>query len=293
MKLATLQYLTKKKRINRALFYEISNPPSHATKQLETKVQANRAKYLKLRNKENELEKHKLLEPNNLTVTSINNFLKSGSENLIIDISAFPKKFFFPIIKLILLNKNIKNIVVTYTTPQKYCEDDLSWNPESWSHLPLFMPVQYPEQPIDLAIVGVGFMPFALPKLLLGKYNATPVKFLFPFPPGPPNYQRTWEFVRKIEKSFNFKSTDNLIRVDSNNFPDAYNYLVSETDNGNKKAIFAPYGPKPISLAMCLYASKYNSPVYYTQPRDYNPEYSTGIKETFAYCIKLNGVDLY
>ena len=155
------------------------------------------------------------------------------------------------------------------------------------------MPVDFPEPRVDLAIVGIGFMPFGLPNLLMSKYKSTPVKFLFPFPPGPPNYQRTWDFVWKIEKSFTFNHQDSIIRIDSNNLSDAFEYITRETNNGQKKVIFAPYGPKPISLAMCIYATIHHSPVYYTQPTHYNPDYSSGIKDTYAYCINLNSVNLY
>ena len=99
--------------------------------------------------------------------------------------------------------------------------------------------------------------------------------------------------MRKIEKSFSLKQNDSLIKLDSNNLPDAYDYIMHETSNGQKGVIFAPYGPKPISLAMCIYASKHNSAVYYTQPHHYNPNYSSGIKNTFGYCIILNSTILY
>ena len=65
--------------------------------------------------------------------------------------------------------------------------------------------------------------------------------------------------------------------------------------------VFAPYGTKSMSLAMCLYACSHpeNTDVCYTQPKSYNPQYSTGISmvngvpDTFAYCIRLDGKDFY
>jgi hypothetical protein len=218
--------------------------------------------------------------------------LHSSDGNIVIDISTFPKRFFFPLVKR-LLNAGLKNLIVTYTSPLQYCKDELSGNPYPWDHLPLFMPVDYPERQIDVAIVSIGFMPFGLPGLLLSRYNSTPVKFLFPFPPGPPSYQRTWDFVRKIEQSFNFKPTDKIIRLDANNMPEAFEYIISETHNVTKRAIFAPYGPKPMSLAMCIYATINDSSVYYTQPTHYHPHYSIGVGKTFAYALILGGNNLY
>jgi len=290
--IATLLELEKAGQINQLLFYTIIDPPSKDTSIIQDKLTVNQSKLLASIKSIIKIEDHKLLEPYKEIVDSINNFLKTSSGNVIIDISTFPKRFFFPMIKM-LMSQNLENLVVAYSTPEKYCDHELSGNPHTWDHLPLFMPVDFPEPQIDVAIVGVGFMPFGLPELLLSQYNATPVKFLFPFPPGPPNYQRTWDFVRKIEKSFSFKPSDNIIRLDSNNMPDAFEYITRETEGGDKRPIFAPYGPKPISLAMCVYATLKDSPVYYTQPTHYNPKYSSGIKNTFAYSIVLGQKKLY
>ncbi len=45
--------------------------------------------------------------------------------------------------------------------------------------------------------------------------------------------------------------------------------------------VLAPYGPKPLSLAMCLFALsvpvEHRPAVVYTQPQVYAPKYSTGI----------------
>jgi hypothetical protein len=290
--IGTLSSLEKSNQINQSLFFKVIDPPSKETLAIESKLLTNQTLLESATSSSILIEDHDLLEPYKNIVDSVNRFLAKSDGNIIVDISAFPKRFFFPIIKR-LMQGNLKNLIVTYTTPEKYCSDELSGNPHSWDHLPLFMPVEVPEPQIDVAIVGVGFMPFALPELLLSTYNATPVKFLFPFPPGPPNYQRTWDFMRKIEKSFTFKPLDSIIRLDSNNMPDAFEYITQETDAGNKNPLFAPYGPKPISLAMCIYATLKDSPVYYTQPTHYHPEYSSGIKNTYGYSVILDGKKLY
>lgn len=290
--MATLLELEKTDQVNQCLFYKIIDPPSKDSSIIADMIAANEGKLKAATQSQLNIEDHNLLEPYKDIVNSINKFLETSSGNIIIDISTFPKRFFFPIIKMI-IKRGIENLIVTYSTPVKYCDHELSANPNSWDHLPLFSLAEFPEPNPDVAIVGVGFMPFGLPDLLSSKYNATPVKFLFPFPPGPPNYQRTWEFMHKIEKSSPLKQFDSIIRLDSNNMPDAFEYISKETNAGDKRAIFAPYGPKPISLAMCIYATLRESPVYYTQPKYYNPEYSTGIKDTFAYCIVLNKKNLY
>jgi hypothetical protein len=278
---------------NTVRLFEIIDPPSKNTKVIQEKIALNKNKYLALGGLASEIETHQLMEQHHLIVSSIDNFLINTTGNIIFDITTFPKRFFFPILKK-LIQKDLENLFVTYTTPDGYCKEDLSANPDTWSHIPLFGPVDFPEPTLDTAIVGVGFMPFGLSKLLLSKYNTVAIKFLFPFPPGPPNYQRTWEFVRGMEALPESKNINNaLIRISANNMPDAYNYLIQETNNGEKKTIFAPYGPKPISLAMCLFAIKFEAPVFYTQPKYYTPDYSFGIKDCFCYPIVYNKKSLY
>lgn len=290
--LGALLDLHQQDKLANVLYFKIVDPPSKDSKEIAAKLEDNTTKFHAIGRSKNELQQFGLLEPVGKVIEAINSIVTKSSGNIILDISTFPKRFFFPILK-ILLQQNLNNLLIAYTNPQTYCKDDLSGNPDTWSNLPLFGNVTYPEPALDLAIVGVGFMPFGLPRLLEGKYSTIPVKFLFPFPPGPPNYQRTWEFMRKIELSFNLKETDKIIKLDSNNLSDAYDYISYECANGKKDVVFAPYGPKPISLAMCLYATKYNSPVFYTQPHHYNPNYSSGIKSTFSYCIRLNSRMLY
>jgi hypothetical protein len=290
--LGTLADLQAQSKVANALYYKIIDPPSKDSTEIERKLEVNMTKFLGLGRSNNEVKEYGLLEPVGKVIDDVINMVTRSAGNIILDISTFPKRFFFPILK-ILLQQELTNLLIAYTNPKSYCKEDLSGNPDTWSNLPLFGNVAHPEPTLDLAIVGVGFMPFGLPRLLEGKYSAIPVKFLFPFPPGPPNYQRTWEFMRKIELSFNLKETDKIIKLDSNNLSDAYDYINYECANGEKNVIFAPYGPKPISLAMCLYASKHNSPVFYTQPHHYNPHYSSGIKNTYCYCIKLNSKLLY
>ncbi len=290
--IGTLDFLSRGNIIKNARFWKIIDPPSRDSKILNEKIKKNEKVFLNLKRHANEIEDHNLLESQNEVLSGLNEFLRQTSGNIVFDITCFPKRFFFPIIK-ILRQKNLKNLIITYSTPTSYCKDELSSNPNSWGHLPLFGPTNFPEKAIDVAIVGVGFMPFGLPQLLLNNYNSTPVKLLFPFPPGPPNYQRTWDFIREIEKTYTLKKSDDIIRIDSNNLPDAYEQINSLSDSGTKTVLFAPYGPKPFSLAMCLFASKHDSVVYYTQPSHYNPNYSVGLSKTLAYGVVLDSNNLY
>lgn len=288
----TFENVIKSGILNNGYFFEIIDPifsDEHAQK-----IKIARDKILKMyKDDKIKIYIRELLQEDIKLYEDIKSLLDNSISSIIIDISCLPKRYFFPLVKLAMQEDRLQNLIITYTVPEKYCSEDLSDDPEPWYPLPFFMPVSFPDEKYEVAIVGTGFMPFSLPKLLKDKHSEILLKLLFPFPPGPPNYQRSWEFVRKIEKHYTLKSNDKILRINSLDLCEAFDHICSATNFGNNKAIFAPYGPKPISLAMCIYASLSNSPVYYTQPKYYNPNYSIGAKENLAYCIKINGKNLY
>jgi len=61
-----------------------------------------------------------------------------------------------------------------------------------------------------------------------------------------------------------------------------------------RPSTFAPLGPKPQFVAMCLLASQLDGfPVYYAQPQTYASNYSIGCDSMYACWVKRNSVDLY
>lgn len=236
-------------------------------------------------------ENHSLLEPAGDIFNFVQRFIDSSDGNIILDISSYPKRFFFAMTKLLARNNKVKNLVITYTVPEQYFAGNLSDNAQSWAPLPLYGPIEPEDENFDLAVVGVGFIPLGLPDLLKDKQDKLELKLLFPFPPGPPYYQRTWNFINQMKVSSKI-DTKQIYRIDAKSVPVIYDKIESFVFGG-KKILFAPYGPKTMSLAMCLSAIKNNSVVYYTQPTSYQPEYSKGISQSFAYLIKIDGENIY
>lgn len=287
-----LEVLTKLRRLDNNAFLKVWDPPSEFSGKIKDRLAFIEKEYLKLVGTRHNVHERYLLCANSDIVSFINSFLDRNAPNVVIDISCLPKRFFFPFLKIALNDENVRNLVVTYSTALSYA-DKLSEDPEPWEHLPLFGPIDYPEPTPKHAIIGIGFIPFGLSKLLKDKYSSIPVTFFFPFPPGPPFYQRSWEFLRNIEDKYSFKPEDNLVRVNSVDVSDVYNHIKSITNEGNEPAIFAPYGPKPISIGIAIYSALSKSPVYYTQPKKYSPEYSSGKGSVFAYLLKKEGNILY
>ncbi|MBA2882082.1 hypothetical protein HNR65_002416 [Desulfosalsimonas propionicica] len=244
------------------------------------------------------IHEYELFDRHSKLVKGIQNILSSFDDNIIIDISALPKRFFFPIIRLAMEDRTKKNIIATYTRPNTYGQL-LAQDPEPWSPIPLFGPTKYPEPKVRRIIIAIGFSPLGLPDFLEQGYDQGTVNLLLPFPPGPPNFNRNWEFIRRLEKNLPSDVAPDPIRIHPWDLPECFDRLVNISDMGNDYTLLAPYGPKTVSLAMCLFAELNGFPVYYTQPKEYYPFYSEGVAEedgepqVFAYCLRIDGQDLY
>jgi len=281
-------------------FIEVIDPDSIYAELAKEKREMHTNELVNLIGKKPKIDSLKLFSTAAALKKHTREFISNSNGNVILDISTLPKRFFFPIVKDLLSSDDVKNLIVTYTLPLEYYDGNLAEDPKPWDYLPRYQHTEtYPLPAVENAVVGVGFLPFGLPELLKDNYSDAKVTLLFPFPPGPPNYQRTWEFVREIEKFRPLEDDSQIIRIDVLDVPGCYQQISTLGDNGKKHTIFAPYGPKSHSLAMCLYAAKYDCDVFYTQPSSYHPDYSLGMKyinnapETYAYCIKLNNNLLY
>lgn len=276
------------------LYFDIKPPATSYLISQNSKLKQNREILLASGLRTSDIIEINLLASVNDFLEPVKDFINRSNGNIVFDISSFPKRFFFPILKSLVKSTEVNNLVVTYTKPIKYTEGELSGDPSEWSHIPGgFMSDTFPEPEPEVAIISVGFMPLGLTKLLIGKYQDARVQLLFPHPPGPPNYQRNWDFVNRIYDSYPSLNLNDMIRVHALDTNDAYDRICDITNSGQDKSILAPYGPKPVSLAIALFAIEKGVPVYYTQPNYYSPEYSSGIKETYGYWIKKLGENLY
>lgn len=231
-------------------------------------------------------------------VNTVDQFAAVCEPHVLLDLSSLPKRFFFPFIKRLLLSRRIETLIATYTVPEHYLPGELAEDHSGFAHLPLFGPAGFPDKKVDMAIVSVGFMKLGLSDLLEPYKTGVAIRTLLPFPPGLPAYHRNWEFIREMRSTLP-PGLPPPLRVEAYDCADTFDHIMQLTNQGTKNCIFAPFGPKPTSLAICLFASLAKNIVYYTQPRVYNPDYSTGIKTwngrlaAYAYCLRVNGLDTY
>lgn len=212
---------------------------------------------------------------------------KSSKVELWLDVTALPKRFFFLYLKLAVNNPRVRRLLAMYSQPAPggYTSEHLSENPGDVRPLPGFGPgVDSPRR----LVVALGFETLGLPQLL-GEYRDRQHRptMLLPFPPGQPYSRRIWETLRVFE---GVADNIDVRRIPALDAFDAYDQVAAATSHDpGRRAVLAPYGPKPISIGMCLYAIDSGSPVYYTQPRAYHPDYTRGMGPTYAYCLVLHG----
>ena len=217
------------------------------------------------------------------------------TESVILDISSMPKRFFFPLLKRLLNCPDVLNLLMTYTTPSHYDAGPLSGDPEEWDILPGFRTDDPDTQNLAAKrlVVNVGFMPEGLLEHLGEDDPESTAHLLVPFPAPARIVRRTWAAVARLVGDPSHSSRHRIHRIAPQDLPEAFEKLLSLSNQNKFPLSLAPFGPKPISAAMCLFAAQTGMPVYYSQPKTYSPLYSDGIGQVLGYWIKSNGHNLY
>jgi len=227
------------------------------------------------------------------------NFTREVTRNaraIVLDITSFPKRFFFPILRELLSDSEVEDLVITYTSPDEYSpiNEPLYEEIEPWRTLPGFSSL---ENAREIWIVSVGFLVESLRQYAADEPGQK-IKLFIPFPASLDNLRRTWASIAAL----NSRQTPNRFdeyRVDPCDVSAAFDRINMIAGESDRHLAFAPFGPKPISVAMCLYAIQKGSSVHYPQPTVYHPEYTRGVRgndparAVHAYWIKHGGKNLY
>ncbi len=276
----------------------ISDKRSRFTARVMGKTEESRRRYLNAGGSEKFIQELSLFSSHAEIVNSVDEFVKNSNGSIVLDISSLPKRFFFPFVRWILTGPDrdkIDNFVVTYTSPRAYTPNALAEDFNDWSQLPLFGG-DYLADPAKMLIVAAGFESLGLHEQLKGESDL-PIKLLLPFPAPPSAFKRSWELIRQLRQPRSHDAFE-VIRVAAGDCSDTFDQLCSLTVGDNRPQL-APFGPKPVSLGMCLFAVLANCEVFYTQPAIYHPDYSVGVADidgtpaVTAFAIRLNGKDYY
>jgi len=224
------------------------------------------------------------------------NALQDAS-SVVLDISAFPKRYFMFLVNKLMDNGNVRDLVVTYTKPLSYPEGVMAVDHDPIASLTGFMREEEPEG-ATMSIIGAGFMQFSLSDYL-EQAQGSEVNILLPFPPGSPSSRRNWNLMHRMDP--NIEMLPSIRRVHAMDFFHALSWVNGVVDGCIAPKInFIPLGPKPHSLAMALAYRRApsKSSVLYAQPHSYRPDYSLGVAlrednlpDVHAYCLRRNFVD--
>ncbi len=233
------------------------------------------------------------------SITALDEVCDAASGSVVLDITSLPKRFFFYLLKQFAKNRRVRDLLVTYTSPKGYPEGALAGNYDDWQALPSFRPADpdAEKQAQTRLIVNIGFLPNGLVAHLGGPADERKIDLLIPFPAPAETVRRIWKAVWALRRPTDIRIRE--VRVAANDLSEAFNVILSLVPEGTGLVSFAPFGPKPISAAMCLYATLTGCPVYYAQPKVYRPNYSIGVARVDGnpaingYWIKHEGRSLY
>lgn len=216
------------------------------------------------------------------------------ARTLVVDITSMPKRYFCFLLKRILLVQPFENVVVTYTQAghNGYTSAHLAEDPMTADHLPGFGPP--PPPGADTLVISVGFESLSIRSLVeVYRDRRKATKIIVSFPADTMAVRRAWRTLRQLtDGSSQDLDPGDIAIIATWDAEEIYSTLEQWSEDSEGLAL-APFGPKPHSLGMALFATRYECGLYYTQPKSYNPEYSKGTGESWAYIAKWGGVPCF
>lgn len=229
-------------------------------------------------------------------------------DSVVLDITCLPKRYFCFLLKMLLRQREPANVIVTYVQAGRgYAKERLAEDPMLSDHLPGFPPLI---NDANLIAISVGYESLNLYSLLEMYGEDRRRKILLAFPPNGTSIRRQWSAVRQFTETrtgafgrdladlpSEVRQTMGYGKVD-------VDYVAAWDAEGVYRLLrrwrsdcnglwLAPFGAKPHTLGMALFALEQSSPLFYTQPRSYNPRYSDGIGKGWAYVVKWQGIPCY
>jgi len=215
--------------------------------------------------------------------------LASSPKTVFLDISGLPKRFFGLWLKRLLQSSAVEQVIVTYTSPGSYTPGHLSEDPLPCDHLPGFAGSLPPTG--STLVISLGFEPLGLRSLAdLYKDRSRTTKVITAFPGSVDFVARQWSaLIETLEGDSRALSIQNIEPIAPWDVERVVTTLRRWKDDA-EGLVLAPFGPKPHTLGMLLFAIKDSVAVYYTQPKSYHPAYSVGAGDTIGYVVKWEGV---
>jgi hypothetical protein len=218
---------------------------------------------------------------------------REASETIVLDITSLPKRFFCFFLKRMLLRGAFRNVIATYTVPGSagYATGHLAEDPMDYDYLPGFAGPLVPRG--GTLVISVGFESLSIRSLLeLYADRREATRIILPFPTGAGSMRRGWDTLKQMVSDAKYVNRNNVEAIAAWDAEQVYRTLDRWGEDSDGLTL-APFGPKPHSLGMALYAVKNDVGVYYTQPKSYSPDYTRGMGNTWAYVVKWAGVPCF
>lgn len=286
--LAAAKLLAEKGVNTSPIFYAAQSGDNNNQRHIERKLkfEANRKILLDL------FKSPSIVECNihypNETINKIKVILEKVSKNVILDFSTMPKIIFFPLFKA-LYDLNALSLFCVYTIPNEYASGKLSYGTSEPRILPGFGGKDTKYDSADIWIPILGFES-NIAEMIVNWGNFKKIFPIIAFPGYRAHY-----VDRVFLANANLLSLPAIERIyySSANNPFAtanlINRIALRQDMHN--IVLTPMGPKPHSLGVCIAAIRNNLRVVYSQPWDYNPDYSSGTGIINAYGIRYKGIN--
>jgi hypothetical protein len=214
---------------------------------------------------------------------------------VVLDITALPKRYFCFMLRRLIVSESLENLIVTYTEPgaEGYTDQHLAEDVMSPETLPGFGGKLAGDG--GNLVIAIGFEALGLRSLIMSHYREVnrSLHIILSFPAAIETVRRQWNTLREImeDDPTNLRSS-NLAVIATWDAEHVFRTLV--TWAGERSLVsLAPFGPKPHTLAMALFAVKYDASLWYTQPKVYHPEYSRGVGTTRWYVAKWRGIPCF
>jgi len=211
---------------------------------------------------------------------------------VIFDITSFPKRYFCLFVKRLMQDRLIGNVIVTYTSAGSggYAKR-LAFSPQLPDHLPGF-PFAIGDEANSL-VVSVGFELLGMRPLVESYLEKRAPKFILSIAEEGLPARRQWTTLKFLVDSLRtMPITDHVAVIATWDAERVFQKLNSWHEDSSGM-VLAPFGPKPHTLGMAIFATANDSALVYTQPRSYNPLYTQGVGSTRGYVLKWDGLTCY
>jgi hypothetical protein len=210
---------------------------------------------------------------------------------LILDITSFPKRYFCFFVKRLMQSTRWRNVIVTYTGAGGYPSGHLAEDPMTSDYLPGFA-ASLEHRKTGL-VIAAGFESLGIRSIVEHHLQKTQdMRILLSYPPDGDFIRRQWQTVQQIVGKASRFNINNMRIISTWDAEEVYLTLASWHDEAGD-LVLAPFGAKPHTLGMALFATHQDCALVYTQPKSYNPAYALGQAATWSYVVKWDGIPCY